>query len=160
MIYVIHVQSGWESDVCQSLAKIGLDGRAPEHELLERRKGQWHKVRRTLFPGYVFLVADRMTDGMYYAVRKTDGVVRFLGRPPTPLSVSEAARLSWILDAGVLTVSEGYVDEDGIHITGGILQGREKFIVKYSRRRKRCTLFCEINRRRIYYDISAELTIQ
>ena len=98
-----------------------------------------------------------MNDELYYTVRQTNGVVRFLGRPPVPLSVSEAARISWILEAGILTVSEGYEDSNGLHITIGILKGREKQIVKYSRRRKRCTLYCEINRRILYYDISAEI---
>lgn len=157
MIYVIYVQSGREHDVAAALREKNITACAPAHDLSERHKGVWRTVRRIIFQGYVFIRSERITDEIYYAVRNTAGVVRFLGRPPAPLPKAEEARLRWILDAENLNVSKGYIKDGKVIITDGILTGREHCIVKYSRRRKRCTLYCEINGRRHYFDVSAEL---
>lgn len=157
MIYVVHVQSGRESDVVSALKDRNISASAPTHDLLERKGGVWRTVRRIIFPGYVFIRSEGITDELYYAVRNTAGVVRFLGRPPTPLPMSEEVRLRWILDAGNLSVSKGYIKDGRVTITDGILTGREHCIIKYSKRRKRCTLYCEINGKRNYFDVSAEL---
>lgn len=157
MIYVVHIQSGRECDVVAALKEKGITACAPTHDLLERKGGVWHTVRRIIFPGYVFIRSEGITDQLYYAVRNTSGVVRFLGRPPTPLPMSEEVRLRWILDAGCLSVSKGYIKDGKVTITDGILIGREHCIIKYNKRHKRCTLYCEINGRRHYFDVSAEL---
>lgn len=157
MIFVVHVQSGKEHDIVYSLRDKEISAYAPTHDLLERGKGEWHTVRRLIFPGYVFITAERITDDLYYIVRNTNGVVRFLGKPPTPLPMAEEVRLRWILDTENLTVSRGYIKDGKVTVTEGILKGRENCIVKYSRRRKRCTLYCDINGRRQYFDVSAEL---
>lgn len=157
MIYVVHVQSGRENDVVTALKDRNISASAPTHDLLERKGGIWRTVRRIIFPGYVFIRSEGITNELYYAVRNTAGVVRFLGRPPTPLPMSEEVRLRWILDAENLTVSKGYIKDGRVTITDGILTGREHCIIKYSKRRKRCTLYCEINGKRHYFDVSAEL---
>ena len=155
MIYVLHVQSGKEYDIVNSLVMQDIKAYAPKHILLERRKGVWNKVQRTIFPGYVF--ADiTLSDETYYKIRHTDGVVRFLG-DPTPLSYSEQHRMQWIFDAGVLDVSRGYIKNGRLVITDGLLKGREDRIVSFSRRQKRCKLYCEINGRRHYFSLSAEI---
>lgn len=155
MIYVLHVQSGKEYDIVNSLAMQGIKAYAPQHKLPERRKGVWNTVQRTIFPGYVF--ADTgLTDDIYYKIRRTDGVIKFLG-DPTPLSYAEQRRMQWIFDAGVLGVSRGYIQNGKPVITDGLLKGREEHIVSYSRRQKRCKLYCEINGRRHYFSLSSEL---
>ena len=145
MIYVIYVQSGREHDVVATLRDKNINAYAPAHDLLERKGGVWRMVRRMIFPTYVFVNSEGITDELYYTVKNTVGVLRFLGRPPTPLPMSEEVRLRWILDVGKVTITEG------------LLKGREHCIVKYSKRRKRCTLYCEINGRRHYFDVAAEL---
>ena len=157
MIYVIYVQSGREHDVVAALRDKNINAYAPAHDLLERKGGVWRMVRRMIFPTYVFVNSEGITDELYYTVKNTVGVLRFLGRPPTPLPMSEEVRLRWILDVENLTVSRGYINSGKVTITEGLLKGREHCIVKYSRRRKRCTLYCEINGRRHYFDVAAEL---
>lgn len=155
MIYVLHVQSGKEYDIVNSLVMQDIKAYAPKHILLERRKGVWNRVQRTIFPGYVFADIE-LSDEIYYKIRHTEGVVRFLG-DPTPLSYSEQQRMQWIFDAGVLDVSRGYVKDGRLVITDGLLKGREDRIVSFSRRQKRCRLYCEINGRRHYFSLSAEI---
>lgn len=157
MIYVIYVQSGRENDVVSALRNKNITACSPTHDLLERKGGVWHTVRRLIFPTYVFVNSECIADELYYAVKNTVGVVRFLGRPPTPLPMSEEVRLRWIIDIEDLTISRGYIKGGKVTITEGLLKGREHCIVKYSRRRKRCTLYCEINGRRHYFDVAAEL---
>lgn len=155
MIYVLHVQSGREYDIVNTLVMQDIKAYAPQHKLLERRKGIWNTVQRTIFPGYVFADIE-LTDEIYYMIRRTDGVVRFLGNP-TPLPYAEQRRMQWIFDAGVLDVSRGYVKNGRLVITDGLLKGKEDRIVSYSRRQKRCKLYCEINGRRHYFSLSAEI---
>ena len=155
MIYVLHVQSSKEYDIVNALVMQDIKAYAPKHILLERRKGVWNRVQRTIFSGYVFADIE-LTDEIYYKVRQINGVVRFLGHP-TPLSYSEQHRMQWIFDAGVLDVSRGYVKDGRLVITDGLLKGREDRIVSFCRRQKRCTLYCEINGRRHYFSLSAEI---
>ncbi|WP_124100898.1 transcription termination/antitermination NusG family protein [Ruminococcus sp. Marseille-P6503] len=157
MIYVLHVQSGKEQEIVRKLGELDIQSFAPTHELLERRNGKWNTVQRIIFPGYVFVSLDKLAQTIYYIVKSVDSVIRFLGQPPEPLRQEEADRLQWIFNAGNMTVSRGYVKDGRLHITDGILSGREHRIIKYSRRRKRCTLCCEINGRRHFFDVSAEL---
>lgn len=158
MIFIVHVQSGKELGIVSSLKINNIVAYAPQHDIAERSKGVWREVRRIIFPGYIFIEADSITDDIYYTVRKTDGVVRFLGRPPAPLPASEEFRIKWILETEILTVSTGYIQDGKVYITNGILTGREHCILKYSKRRKRCTLYCELNGRNHYFDVSCELT--
>lgn len=155
MIYVLHVRSGTEHDIVNALIMQGIKAYAPQHKLLERRKGSWNTVQRTVFPGYVFVDIE-FSDEIYYKVRQTDGVVRFLG-DPTPLPYSEQRRMQWIFDADVMDVSQGYIENGRLVITDGLLMGKEKYIVSYSKRQKRCKLYCEINGRRHYFSLSAEI---
>lgn len=155
MIYVLHVQSGRENDIVNLLAMQEIKAYAPQHKLLERRKGVWEAVLRTVFPGYVFADIELNAEE-YYKIRRTDGVIKFLGNP-TPLPYAEQQRMQWIFDAGVLDVSRGYIENGRLVITDGLLKGREDQIVSYSRRQKRCKLYCEINGRRHYFSLSAEL---
>ena len=89
MIYVIYVQSGREHDVVATLRDKNINAYAPAHDLLERKGGVWRMVRRMIFPTYVFVNSEGITDELYYTVKNTVGVLRFLGRPPTPLPMSE-----------------------------------------------------------------------
>ncbi|MCB6616951.1 transcription termination/antitermination NusG family protein [Ruminococcus sp. 210702-SL.1.03] len=158
MIYVVHVTSGMEYETVQALVMQGIKAYAPKHHLLERRRGEWTTVSRYLFPGYVFADLPQLTDEVYYKVRNTDGVIRFLGSPsPVPLSYSEQRRMQWIFDAGVLGVSKGHVHDGKIVITSGLLLGRENDIISFSKRQKRCKLCCVINGRKHYFSLSAEL---
>ena len=123
MIYVIYVQSGREHDVVAALRDKNINAYAPAHDLLERKGGVWRMVRRMIFPTYVFVNSEGITDELYYTVKNTVGVLRFLGRPPTPLPMSEEVRLRWILDVENLTVSRGYINSGKVTITEGLLKG-------------------------------------
>ena len=109
--YVIHVYSGFERKVAQSIQEQalqkGLDEEieevmVPTEEVVEMRRGSKVSTERKFFPGYV-LVKMNMSDDAWHLVKDTAKVTGFLGSrgKPTPISNSEADRLLHQIKEGV-----------------------------------------------------------
>ena len=65
MIYVIYVQSGRENDVVSALRNKNITACSPTHDLLERKGGVWHTVRRLIVPSYVLVKTPRQQKRMW-----------------------------------------------------------------------------------------------
>jgi transcriptional antiterminator NusG len=100
--YVIHVYSGFEKKVAQSIREQaeqkGLGDKfeevlVPTEEVVEVRRGAKVSAERKFFPGYV-LVKMEMTDQAFHLIKNTPKVTGFLGSgaKPQPISEREAAR--------------------------------------------------------------------
>jgi transcriptional antiterminator NusG len=109
--YVIHVYSGFENKVAQSIReqaeKKGLsdlfeDVSVPTEEVVEMRRGQKVNAERKFFPGYV-LAKMELTDETWHLVTNTAKVTGFLGAKgkPTPISEAEAARILQQVQEGI-----------------------------------------------------------
>ena len=109
--YVIHVYSGFERKVAQSIqeqtVQKGLQDEiievmVPTEEVVEMRRGSTIRTERKFFPGYV-LVKMNMTDETWHLVKDTAKVTGFLGSrgKPSPISNSEAERLLHQIKEGV-----------------------------------------------------------
>ncbi|MGH6619844.1 MAG: transcription termination/antitermination protein NusG [Alphaproteobacteria bacterium] len=109
--YVIHVYSGFERKVAQSIqeqtVQKGLQDEiievmVPTEEVVEMRRGSKISTERKFFPGYV-LVKMNMTDETWHLVKDTAKVTGFLGSrgKPSPISNSEAERLLHQIKEGV-----------------------------------------------------------
>lgn len=109
--YVIHVYSGFERKVAQSIQEQtiqkGLQDEiievmVPTEEVVEMRRGSKISTERKFFPGYV-LVKMNMTDETWHLVKDTAKVTGFLGSrgKPSPISNSEAERLLHQIKEGV-----------------------------------------------------------
>lgn len=92
--YVIHVMTGREIFVAAKLTQAGLEAYAPVVEKLIRREGAWQIEKSLFFEGYVFLHCD-FSDEIYYAVTKTDDVIRILGTGAKAPPVAGEARHRW-----------------------------------------------------------------
>ena len=101
--YVIHVYSGFEKKVAQSIEEqarqSGMEDNidqvlVPVEEVLEMRRGSKVNAERKFFPGYVLVKMD-MTDETWHLVKNTPKVAGFLGGRgrPTPISDAEADRI-------------------------------------------------------------------
>jgi transcription termination/antitermination protein NusG len=101
--YVIHVYSGFEKKVAQSIREQaeqkGLvenfgDILVPTEEVIEVKRGAKVNSERKFFPGYV-LAKLEMNDDVYHLVKDTPKVTGFLGSmgKPQPISEAEAARI-------------------------------------------------------------------
>jgi transcriptional antiterminator NusG len=110
--YVIHVYSGFEKKVAQSIREQadqkGLGDyfeqvMVPVEEVVEVRRGTKVSAERKFFPGYV-LVKMEMTDNSWHLVKNTPKVTGFVGGKaarPTPITEAEADRIIKQVQEGV-----------------------------------------------------------
>src|SRR6202789_4713221 len=97
--YVIHVYSGFEKKVAQSVRetamKKGLEEffseiLVPTEEVVELRRGAKVNAERKFFPGYVLIKMD-LIDESWSLVKNTPKVTGFLGSGGKPMPISAAA---------------------------------------------------------------------
>ena len=109
--YVIHVYSGFEKKVSQSIREQadskGMGALVeqvlvPTEEVVEVRRGTKVNSERKFFPGYV-LVKMELTDDTWHLVKNTAKVTGFLGGKgrPIPITDSEAERIIRQVQEGV-----------------------------------------------------------
>ena len=109
--YVLHVYSGFEKKVKQSIEEqarqAGMEDKivqvlVPSEEVVEVRRGAKVSSDRKFFPGYV-LIEMELTDHAWHLVQNTPKVSGFLGSKdrPTPISQAEADRIINQVQEGV-----------------------------------------------------------
>ncbi|MFO1056877.1 MAG: transcription termination/antitermination protein NusG [Dongiaceae bacterium] len=109
--YVVHVYSGFERKVAQSIREQAeqkamadqfVEVLVPTEEVVELRRGTKVNAERKFFPGYV-LIKMEMTDETWHLVKNTPKVTGFLGGKgrPTPISDAEAARIQHQVQEGI-----------------------------------------------------------
>jgi transcriptional antiterminator NusG len=111
--YVIHVYSGFEKKVAESIreqaAQKGMADRCEAilvttEEVVEVRKGAKVAAERKFFPGYV-LVRMEMTDDTWHLVKNTPKVTGFLGggrgNKPSPVGQAEVDRILKQVQEGI-----------------------------------------------------------
>jgi len=109
--YVIHVYSGFEKKVAQSIkdqaAQKGLEDQieevlVPTEEVVEMRRGSKVNAERKFFPGYVLVKMD-LTDESWHLVKDTAKVTGFLGSgsKPKPISEREAQQIMRQVQEGI-----------------------------------------------------------
>ena len=109
--YVIHVYSGFEKKVAQSIEEqakqSGMDEEieqvlVPVEEVVEMRRGVKVQSERKFFPGYV-LVRMELTDESWHLVKNTPKVTDFLGGKgrPIPISDTEAQHIMHQVQEGI-----------------------------------------------------------
>jgi transcriptional antiterminator NusG len=96
--YVIHVYSGFEKKVAQSIReqveRKGLKDEfeevlVPTEEVVEVKGGARVSSERKFFPGYV-LAKMEMSDELWHLVKNTPKVTGFLGGRERPMAINEA----------------------------------------------------------------------
>ena len=103
--YVIHVYSGFEQKVAESIREQADQSAmgeqfqevlVPVEEVVEMRRGAKVAAERKFFPGYV-LVKMEMTDETWHLVKNTPKVTGFLGSGsgsrPSPVPQSQVDRI-------------------------------------------------------------------
>lgn len=109
--YVIHVYSGFEKKVAESIneqvRQAGLEDEVdqvlvPMEEVVELRRGAKVNAERKFFPGYVLMRMD-LSDETWHLVKNTPKVTDFLGDKgrPTPIRDAEAERILSQVKEGV-----------------------------------------------------------
>jgi len=121
--YVVHVYSGFERKIAQSLReqavqkqmdKLITDVLVPAEEVVEVRRGTKVNTERKFFPGYV-LVKMELTDDTWHLIMNTPKVTGFLGAKgkPSPISETEAQRILHQVQEGVERPKRAIIFEIG-----------------------------------------------
>ena len=111
--YVIHVYSGFENKVAQSIREQAVQKHlddmfdevlVPTEEVVRMRRGAKVRADRKFFPGYV-LIKMELTDETWHLVKDTPKVTGFLGGgghgKPSPISEAETQRIRRQVQEGV-----------------------------------------------------------
>ena len=109
--YVVHVFSGSEKKVCQSIEEQILskdmgsfieEVLVPTEEVVEIRRGAKIQTEKKFFPGYI-LIKMEMTDESWHFIKAQSKVTGFLGAKGKPIAISEneAKRLIEQISEGI-----------------------------------------------------------
>ncbi len=109
--YVIHVYSGFEKKVADSIreqadqsamGELFEEVLVPVEEVVEMRRGAKVAAERKFFPGYV-LVKMEMSDETWHLVKNTPKVTGFLGSGshPSPVPQAEVDRILQQVQEGI-----------------------------------------------------------
>ena len=132
--YVVHVFSGSEKKVCQSIEEQIIaknmeslieEVLVPTEEVVEIRRGAKVQTEKKFFPGYI-LIKMEMTDESWHLIKAQSKVTGFLGTKgkPIPISNSEANRLIDQISEGIDRPRSSVVYEIGeeVRVSDGPFQ--------------------------------------
>ena len=110
----------------------------PRRVIQIKRKGQWGKVEKPLFPGY-FFVDSEDPESLSEKVRNLEGFNQILTTEKKffPLYEKDAEFIEKLYNKeGIFDISEGYIEGDQIVVTSGPLKGQEGLIKKIDRHKR------------------------
>ena len=164
MWYVVQVRSGTEETIRMQCIR-----RIPE-EILERcfipyyeeRKhiqGTWVTNRKILFPGYVFAVTENL-EKLYESLKQIIGLTKLIGTGKEIIPLTEREQ-NFLLEFGgedqVVEMSEGIIEHSVIKVTSGPLQGKEGYIRKIDRHKRKAWMELEMFGRKQTVQVGLEI---
>lgn len=164
MWYVIWVETGKEHQVRSMIEEqVSFDSYEriviPEKLIQKKIKGKWQKIQSVLIPGYIFVVAEDITD----FARELSGILTFArmltvdGRI-TAIYPEEEAILRRLVDKDeVVDISKGIIADDRVIITEGPLKGMEGMIKKIDRHRRTVAIEIEMFDRKVLMNVGLEI---
>ena len=141
--YVIQVLTGSEETLCRDIKRL-LDGELYEHCFVpmacrpHRKDGKFITLSYPLFPGYLFIVTDRIDEvsAALWTIAKFKRVLR-TGVTFTPLEIAEVDVFRSLTDEAFnVALPKGYIAGDRIFVTEGPLQGHEGHIRNVDRHKR------------------------
>lgn len=141
--YVVQTVGGKEKHVSDLISRkmdsVVDECFVPCSEVAKRYGGAWHRVERTIFPGYVFVQTDD-PDGLERGLRGIADLTKVLGYEGrrVPLTDDEISWLNTVAgkDDHVARMSEGVIEGGTIKVLSGPLMGYEGNIQKIDRHKR------------------------
>ena len=147
MWYVVQVRTGMEERI-----RLQCETRIPEdilekcfifyYEEKKRLGGKWTTQKKTLYPGYLFVVTEELKT-LYEELKHVEGLTKLIGTGETivPLSQDEIDFLKRFAGENqVVEMSEGIIEQSKVIVTSGPLAGMEGFIKKIDRHKRKAYL--------------------
>ena len=169
--YVLQVQTGMEAKVLK-LARTALrvegltdefSGRLlfPQRILHIRRKGKTRQETAPIYPGYLFLEAEKVEPEVYWALRPVKGIYKFLKSNTNieALHGEDRRILVHFLEHGeTVALSRVIFDENSrIVVKDGPLKGMEGQIIKVDKRKRRAKVRLSVYKDSFTVDFGFEL---
>lgn len=147
MWYVLQVRTGTEESIrqqCRNKISEAVLERCfiPYYEEKKRIRGEWTLQKKVLFPGYVFAITDEL-DEFYQSLKKIIGLTKLIGtgREIVPLTEEEQEFLQGFGgEDQIVEMSEGIIENSKIIVTKGPLIGKEGYIKKIDRHKRKAWL--------------------
>lgn len=151
MWYVVQVRTGTEENIrlqCEANIPEEIMERCfiPYYEERRRIRGEWMTVKRILFPGYVFLITEKMEE-LFHQLKKVVGLTKMLGTGEEiiPLTETETEFLKRFGgEDQIVEMSEGIIEQSRIRILSGPLMGMEGQIRKIDRHKRKAWIEVEL----------------
>ncbi|MBR3241688.1 MAG: antiterminator LoaP [Parasporobacterium sp.] len=164
MWYVIQTQTGKELKVKQKIEmrlspEVYEDCRIIYYETKRKYEGKWHLEKKTMFPGYLFIVTDKIED-VFLQLKKVPELTKLLGygEEIVPITPKEEAFLSRISnEEHTVEMSYGIQDGDKIIVKEGVLKGLESIIRKIDRHKRKAFIEVEILGEKRQVEIGLEI---
>ena len=162
--YAVQVRTGREESVLHLIKKI-VDRTVltecfiPYCERMKRYQGEWHKERSVLFPGYVFLITERV-DELFQELKKIPELTKILGDGAGFIPLREEER-KMLTDTGgrdhLFEMSRGYIVGDQVIITSGPIKKMEGKITFIDRHKRFAVVQMDMFGRKIDVKIGLEI---
>ena len=164
MWYVIWVESGKEHKVrgmIESQVPSGTYDRIviPEKRIQKKFKGEWQEVQSVLFPGYLFVVAEDITEfaAALVAVPEFTKMLK-ADNEIVPIYPEEEAVLTRLVDQDeIVKMSEGMIENDRVIIFDGPLKGMEGTIKRINRHKRVAVIQMELFERVMQVEVGLEI---
>lgn len=151
MWYVIQVVTGEEKktiEICKHIINDNIKHEffVPESDRMKRFRGEWHKIRKPMFPGYVFISSDNIED-VYEELKKVPKLTKILQTDTTitPISSKEENLIKNLTNNHhIAEMSIGYIEGDRLIIEEGALVGMEAFVKRIDRHKRTAVLTVEM----------------
>ncbi len=129
--YAVHTRSRHEKQVDLFLSERGIETFLPLVHTLSRRKDRKKYVDIPLFPGYLFVCAEKE---LLYDVKYTRGVTRIIGTDldaPTPIPDKQILDIKSIMESEVKLDPFPYLKKGRmVRVKSGPLKGLEGILVE------------------------------
>lgn len=164
MWYVVQVRTGTEERIREQCLKT-IGGEIlercfiPYYKEQKKYHGIWHTEERVLFPGYIFMVSERLTD-LRQNLHKVIGMTKLLGTGEeiVPLRKEEIDLLKKMgVDEGPMELSAGLIENGTVMIIDGPLAGMEGCICKIDRHKRKAWLQIDMFGRTIEMEAGLEI---
>lgn len=151
MWYVVQVRAGTEENIrlqCEKNIDPSVLNNCfiPYYEEMKRIRGEWTICKKVLFPGYFFVVTDQV-EKLFMELKHVIGLSKLVGAEYTfiPLSKEEIHFIESFADEEyVAEMSKGIIEGERTIVLGGPLKGKEGYIKKIDRHKRKAWLEVEL----------------
>lgn len=165
MWYVLWVETGKEHKVrgiiesqvpAETYERIVI----PQKRIPKKFKGEWKEVQSVLFPGYLFVVAEHITE-FAEALNAVPEFTQMLKADDEIAAIypEEEASLKRLVDADeIVEMSQGIIEHDEVKILSGPLMGMEGIVKRINRHKRTAVIELGLFERVLQVEVGLEIT--